>query len=417
MSAPIPSDRKAAASSEWRGGGAAVLAMAVVAATLTGPGQTIGVSVFIDHFVADLGLSRSQVSGAYLVGTLTGAMFLPFVGRFVDRRGVRAAQIVVGLLFGVALVNMSFVTGLLSLAIGFTGIRLLGQGSLSLVSNVTVALRFFRQRGAAMGIFSTASGALMGLMPVVLALVIVQVGWRNAWLVSAAVVVGLVVPIAWFGLRSLPTGTQSRTGEPVPRAEDGSYDRSEALRSRSFWILASVAGVSGMLGTALNFHQIDLLGEAGMSSTTAAAMFIPQIIGTAVSGLAVGFVADRVGTRYLPAVGMGLLVAALVMAAFVVPGLAVILYAVVLGAMGATVRTVTAILMPAWFGTAHLGAIQGLLTFFNVGASALGPLVLSLARDEFGAYRQAALILTALPIMALVFSLFQDRNRRPIVLA
>ena len=61
-----------------------VLVVAVVTATLTGPGQTIGVSVFIDHFVDDLDLSRSSVSAAYLVGTLTGSLALPFVGRFVD---------------------------------------------------------------------------------------------------------------------------------------------------------------------------------------------------------------------------------------------------------------------------------------------------------------------------------------------
>jgi len=34
-----------------------VLGCAILAAGLTGPGQTIGVSVFIDHFVDDLSLT------------------------------------------------------------------------------------------------------------------------------------------------------------------------------------------------------------------------------------------------------------------------------------------------------------------------------------------------------------------------
>jgi hypothetical protein len=51
----------------------AVLAAAVALQALTGPGQTVGVSVFVDHLVADLELSRSAVSAAYLVGTLAGA--------------------------------------------------------------------------------------------------------------------------------------------------------------------------------------------------------------------------------------------------------------------------------------------------------------------------------------------------------
>ena len=43
---------------------------------MTAPGQTLGVSVFLDHIVADLNLSRSTVSLLYTFGTLTGALSL-----------------------------------------------------------------------------------------------------------------------------------------------------------------------------------------------------------------------------------------------------------------------------------------------------------------------------------------------------
>ena len=113
----------------FRGDAGLILLSAILASVLTGPGQTIGVSVFIDHFVDDLNLTRAQVSTAYLIGTLTGSLFLPAVGRFIDRRGVRVAQTIIGILFAAALVNMSFVQGFITLAIGFTGIRLLGPVS------------------------------------------------------------------------------------------------------------------------------------------------------------------------------------------------------------------------------------------------------------------------------------------------
>ena len=63
----------------FRPRGYGILGLATITSVLTGPGQTIGVSVFIDHFVTDLGLSRSQVSTAYLIGTLSGAALLPRV--------------------------------------------------------------------------------------------------------------------------------------------------------------------------------------------------------------------------------------------------------------------------------------------------------------------------------------------------
>ncbi len=394
-----------------------VLALATVTAALTGPGQTLGVSVFIDHFVTDLDLTRSQVAGAYLVGTLTGATLLPSVGRFIDNRGVRRSQIIVGLLFGLALVNMSQVNGLIWLAVGFTGIRLLGQGSLSLIATVTVSLQFVKNRGTALGIFSTAASALMATVPVALSFAISQWGWRVAWLVAAGVVPTIVVAFAVFGLRDLPTGTATSGSSGIPAASSAevsgtSVDRTQALRSRGFWILAAVSGSSGMLGTALNFHQIDLLGDAGLSSTAAAIMFLPQVLGSSVAGLSVGIIGDRIGTRYLPAAGMALLIAAHWMAAIVAPGIIVVLYAIVLGAMAGAVRTSTSTLLPTWFGTTHLGSIQGSLTFFTVGASAIGPVALAQLEGGFGSYRPAVLVLSVIPAIALVFSLADPKQSR-----
>ncbi|MDX2381447.1 MAG: MFS transporter [Acidimicrobiia bacterium] len=392
-----------------------VLGLATLTAALTGPGQTIGVSVFVDDLVDDLDLSREQVSAAYLVGTLTGAMLLPWVGRMIDRRGVRLAQIAIGFAFALALVNMSFVQGIVWLAIGFTGIRFLGQGSLTLASTMTVSLAFDRRRGTALGIFSTATSALMALVPVGLAVLIAGVGWRNTWLIAAGVVLVTVVPIGYFGLRSLPAGHHGPAHESeAGRGNASDYERREAMHTRSFWILASVTGSAGMLSTALNFHQIDLMGDAGISEQAAAALFLPQVIGSTIAGLGFGYAADRFGTRYLPAISMALLIAAMLLAAVISAGPVVIVYSITLGAMGGAVRVVSATLLPAWFGTTHLGSIQGGLTFFNVGASALGPVVLSISEAGFGAYSPAVVVLAVIPAMALVFSLTPDRHRRPI---
>ncbi len=394
-----------------------ILLLAILTSALTGPGQTIGVSVFIDHFVDDLDLSRSAVSTAYLIGTLTGALILPSLGSFIDRRGVRTAQLIVGALFALALVNMSFVNGLVWLAIGFTGIRLLGQGSLSLISTVTVSIRFTRNRGTALGLFSVGSNALMALTPVALAFTIAVVGWRATWLVAAAFVFATVVPIAWFGLRPMPSGYTP----PAPRSDESDADsvevsmtRPRAIRTRGFWILAAVSSSAGMMSTALNFHQIDLLGDAGLSESAAAAMFIPQVLGSTIAGFGFGWVADRFDTRFLPAISTIALIGAHLLAAVVSPGFVVVTYAIVLGSAGGAIRTVTALMLPEWFGTAHLGAIQGSLTLLNVGASALGPVALAFSHAAFGSYPPAVLLLAVVPIAAFLFALTPPGlDRRP----
>jgi len=61
-----------------------VLAAGAVGVFMTTPGQTVGVSAFVDHIAADLGLPREQVVMLYSVGTLLGILPAPLIGRLVD---------------------------------------------------------------------------------------------------------------------------------------------------------------------------------------------------------------------------------------------------------------------------------------------------------------------------------------------
>ena len=398
-------------------GSLVVLATATLTAVLTGPGQTIGVSVFIDHFIADLDLTRSWVSAAYLLGTLGGAALLPRVGRFVDQRGVRPAQMLIGLCFGVAVAAMSGVQGFATLALGFAGIRFLGQGSLSLVSVVTVSVSFVRRRGTALALFTTVSAGLMALVPLGLERLISAVGWRQAWLVAGAIVVGTVVPLAVFGLREAGASRRIRANVSADGADTGGtdtsdlkdepsatddMDRAAAIRTGAFWALAATGSTASMLVTALNFHQIELLQQAGLTSTAAAAMFLPQVIGSTIAALVVGTLSDRGVDKWLLVASMALLIGAHVLASVVSPGATVVLYAILLGSAGGAIRTSSSALLPAWFGTAHLGNIQGTLTFIGVAASAIGPVALAVTKSGLESWSIAVLALAAIPALAAV---------------
>lgn len=144
-----------------------MLAGAIVLQGATAPGQTVGISVFVDHFAADLDLSRSAVSTAYLVGTLSGALTMPAAGRLIDRRGVRTATLLFGAGFGGVLIAMAGVAGFVTLAVGFAGTRILGQGALAtLTATTTVAVWFDDRRGLANGIKAAVGSGLMSLVPI-----------------------------------------------------------------------------------------------------------------------------------------------------------------------------------------------------------------------------------------------------------
>ena len=371
---------------------------------MTAPGQTIGVSVFIDPLIEDLGLTRSAVSTAYLIGTLAGALALPWVGRGADRIGSRRAMTMIGLAFGGALTVMSGVQGFVTLAVGFTLIRWLGQGSLSLVSTVAVSHWFQRRRGAVFGVMLTAVSALMSLAPILLNAAIEAYSWRTAWLLAAAAVWLILIPIGYFGIIDRPADvSQYPDGEAEPpdsgvRVIARSHSRREAVGEVRFWLLSAAVATTAMLVTAMNFHQISILGAEGLSSTEAAAMFLPQIAGAIVAGLVMGALADKVAARYLLAASMALLVAALLLVGVIQPGWQVVLYSVTLGAAAGGQRPIAATVLPRWFGLANIGAIQGIATFVAVGASAAGPLALSLTQGWLGSYSTAAFLLALVPL-------------------
>jgi MFS family permease len=394
----------------WR-----ILGLAVITAALTGPGQTIGVSVFVDHFIADLGLTRSGVSTAYLVGTMTAAFVLPFVGRQIDARGVRRGMAAIGFGFAVALALMSGVSGFVTLAAGFVLIRLFGQGSLMLVSTVAVTLWFRMRRGFVLGLLATGTGMLMSLVPIGSNAVIDAVGWRTAWLVLAGVIACTVIPIGWFGMIDRPSdvglepdGVPILDGSPVHVA--ASATRSQAVRTPRFWVLVAAGSTVGMLSTALNFHQISLLGDAGLTAAEAAAMFLPQFVGTAVAGVAFGWLSDRLSGRSLIPLSMAILTATLLVASVLSEGPLVFIYALLLGAAGGASRSVGSTLMPRWFGTDHIGAITGLSTLVGVASTAVGPVAYSLARDITGTYTSSSLVFAAVPLSVAAVAILTGRR-------
>ena len=385
----------------WR-----IALLATITAALTGPGQTIGVSVFVDPMIETLGLTRPELSTAYLIGTLLGAVALVPVGRGIDRFGARRAMTFIGIAFGLGLLVMSGVQGFITLVVGFTLIRWLGQGSLQLVSTLAITPWFARRRGFVFGIVTTATAVLMSFTPILLGAAIGLFDWRLAWIIAAIAVWLVVVPIARFGIIDRPSDVdQYPDGDPAPlptdepRREAASRTRREALTQPRFWLLAVVIGTTSMLVTALNFHQISLLGDQGLTVTEAAAMFLPQVLGALTAGLIVGALADRFPARFLLMASMALLALSLVLAARLSPGPMILVYAVMLGAAGGASRPLVATLLPRWYGLRHIGSIQGVAALVAVASSSMGPVILSLTNEALGGYGPGALALVVIPVV------------------
>ena len=382
-----------------------VTVYAALVLVATAPGQTVGVSTFIDPMIADLGLERSTISGAYLVGTLGGALALPRIGRLVDRVGARRCMLGFGAAFGAVLVTMSLVGGFAGLLLGFLAIRSLGQGALGLTATTVAARWFERRRGRALGMVSAVGSAGISLVPLLSEMVISAHGWRTAWIVMGVAVWLVVLPVAAWGVRDDPADLGQRPDGDAP-APDGTFTplpsgltRRQAFAEPYFWVLTAGVAVSGLLSTAVAFHQISLLGDRGLSSAAAAANFLPQTAAGLVMTLVVGHLIDRVDVRVVVVLAMGLHTLALVWLTFVRPGWSAVAFGMAIGAAGAAIRITEAAAIPAYFGVTHLGYIRGFVASVSVGSTAFGPLLFALGHDLAGSYRPVVLLGAALPLL------------------
>ncbi|MCP2253833.1 Cyanate permease [Prauserella aidingensis] len=382
-----------------------VVTAAAVALALTAPGQTAAMSVFIDPIIEDLGLSRSLVSTAYLIGSLSGTVVLPFLGRLIDRYGPRRIMATIAACFGLILVVGSAAAEITGLTAAFIGVRVGGQGALNLVATTTVAVYVHRRRGFAIGLSSAIGTAGISLAPVLLERLIAVADWRAVWIGEGIAVWLLVIPAALVLLPRTPpppprdTDPGDRHRGPLPTVD---WTRGQAMRTGMFWAVAAGVAVCSLVTTGLNFHQVSLLGERGLTATEAAATFLPQTIAGLITTFGLGWLADRFSDRVLIVLTMLVLAMATVGAGWVTPGFTAVLYGVALGACANGVRTLEAVAFPRCFGLGHLGAIRGVVHSITVGASAFGPLLVAVGHDAADTYRPILLMLTALPVAVAV---------------
>ncbi|WP_204348508.1 MFS transporter [Micromonospora solifontis] len=382
----------------WR-----IVGYASITLAMTAPGQTVAVSAFIDPLIADLHISRSAISTAYLIGTLTGAAALPAIGRLVDRYGVRRCVLVIAVAFGAVLVALSTVSGIIGLTAGFVGIRMAGQGALGLAATTVTAHWFRRRRGLALGVVSAVGAAGISLAPLLLERLIAHHGWRTAWLVEGLAVWAVVIPVALLGIRNRPEDLGQRVdGDNHADRGDSSVladlSHHQALRTPYFWVLAASVATSGMLSTAVAFHQISLLSERGLSAAAAAANFLPQTVAGIATTLLVGALIDRASPRLMLLTAMLALALALLAATRVAPGWSALSFGIAIGAASSAIRTVEAALTPRLFGLGHLGTIRGTVSAINVGSTAFGPVLFALGHDLTGSYTSALLAGALLPL-------------------
>lgn len=239
-----------------------------------------GFAAFITPMGAELGWSKTQITGAFSLAQLVaGAAAIP-VGRWVDRHGARVLMTAGAVLAALLLVAWS---GVRSLPVFYAVWALMGVAMAMVLYEpafAVIATWFRAGRSRALTVLTFVGGfASVVFVPLATVLVAGQ-GWRTALLTLAGGYALLTVPAHALLLRRRPEDVgltpdgapqhSGPSGAPVPDAREvGRTDVRAVVRGTAFRWTAAAFTLSGLTTTAVAVHLVPLLLERGYGAAFA----------------------------------------------------------------------------------------------------------------------------------------------------
>ena len=265
-------------------------------------------SVYYLALLENFGWSHSDGASIASVNFLVYALAAPFVGFAFDRFGPRVLMPLGGALVGVGMLLSGFGNSLWNLYLSYGLITALGQGGLGFVGhNALISFWFVRRRATAIGIASMGQGVGALIMVPLTQFLIARIGWRQAFMVTAALILLAIVPANAFLQRRAPQDVgQLPDGDPAPTMKHSvphlpkspaqrDWTLGAAIRSFPFWCITAGQLALGTAIFMITTHIVAHLVSLGFDKLMAA--FVAGLIGfVRIGGTALwGFVSDKLG--------------------------------------------------------------------------------------------------------------------------
>jgi len=376
------------------------------------PGQTIGVGVFTDSLINAIKINRTQLSIAYMLGTVCSSFILPYAGILTDRFGTRIVFSLSAVGLGISLYVFTFANkismvshyvliSILLTSVCFFLIRFFGQGCLTMTARVMLGKWFNHKRGLVTGISNILVAYSFNASPAFLNYLVSLWTWQKTYL-NLGLFIGIgVAIIGWIFFRDNPeecglTMDGHQTGnnndfQPIPETKK-EYTRAEALKTISYWAFTLTCAWQALYMTAVSFHITSIGAEMGLSRAEAYAVFpMIGIVSVCIAAL-VGWLSDHIQLRWL----LWISITFQVMTGFGQLDLSHSwhkwIFIIGYGIAGGIFGLMLTIVWPRYFGRKHLGAISGITTSILVFSSAIGPFIFSWIFQTTSSYQTTAIL-------------------------
>jgi MFS family permease len=363
-------------------------------------------AVYLVAYIEEFGWGRAETSLAYSVSQLIGGLSSPFVGALVDRLGPRRLLQLGGGLLVLGLAASAYVTALWQIIVLYGVVMTIGANCLGLVVFVPLLSRHFvRQRGMAISIVQSANGFARAVSAPLIQLTILGIGWRTTYLVQAALMAAVVLPLAALFRRAdpvAPSGANRAADGAVPPAgssalldaasRSGGWTLREAARTPHFWLLFAVYLFTGLGSFFVSLHQLAFAIDIGFDRVYAAEVLGTGAFFSVFGTIVTGTLSDYVGREVSAILAYGFSIVGVVCALLITSPVQHLLlwlhasfFGLTWGARGPAITAKTADLFPG----RQLGTILGFITIGSGLGAAVGSWGAGWIFDVSGSYRVA----------------------------
>jgi len=365
-----------------------------------------GFTTYLGPLQEQFGWSKAVLAGPRSVTTVDNSILGPIEGFMVDRFGPRRMVAIGSFIMGLGFIMFGLMNSLwmfflssiiIDIGTGFEGL---------LIMSVAVNNWFRRKRAIAQSVMLL--GYAMAGVVGIPALVMVQnlKGWQTSAIATGLLIWAVGLPCSML-LRSrpepyglLPDGdipgvtTPTAAGDNQAGAE---YDFTlrEAIRTRSFWLLAFGGAVSNLgMGAAQVHLFLHLEQGVGLARTTAALVWTVASLSNIPSRLVGGFLGDRLPKNLMVGLSMALMAVSIFVLGIATSLQMAFVYAVLYG-IGWGMRTpVINAMQGEYFGRKSQGVIRGWLATVSLPFTIAAPVVAGYIADIQGNYKWTFIVMS-----------------------
>ena len=373
--------------------------------------------LMFDSLEKELGATQAQLSGALSLFFICSAAASIFLGRLLDKYSVKNIMLIGGVIFSCGLISIAYVQSVFYLLLVYATLIAIGGPALGNLSVTKLVANWFETKaGVALGIAAIGISFSGVILPILVDPLISAIGWRNVYLVFAAIVLLLLLPIIYFLVVNTPEEINQNKDNEINLNQTVSKEdpmpMRDFLKFGKFWFISlafalqffSMGGVLLHLiphASILGFEAVwDFFGFPLKQTVFAYSL---AAFGGVVGKIFFGYLIDRMQANR-PVMFMMLMQAIGIFGLTMVETFDLFLiscFVFGLGFGGAMVL-MSACFLKA-FGSHNLGSVRGISAVIIVPVQPLGILIVGQAFDA-GYYIQSFLLMGFASILALLVS-------------